>query len=96
MKPIDYIAKYGLDFFNANKGKMITVKLLSNTNIVLSGKFIGVSFDNNNLPLIDGLHIEMPQYKLRFFYKASEESGMIIVTISLLLVDSINDITFSE
>lgn len=96
MKPLVYIEKKGLDYFTVNEGKTITVRLLSNDELVLSGKFIGLSLDNNELPLIDGIQIEMPQYKLRLFYKASDDSGLSIVTVSLLLVDSINDITFSE
>lgn len=60
MNPKDYIAQHGVDYFTVNKGKIITVRLLSDEGLVFSGYFLGISRVGDYLPLIDGLLIDEP------------------------------------
>ena len=93
MKPIDYISTQGIGFFTANKGKTITVKLLSKDSLVFSGYFVGITPVGNILPLINGLLIEIPQFNLHMMY--TDTDGRIVPLIfNLLLVDDITDIQF--
>lgn len=94
MKPKDYIAQHGIDYFAANKGKTITVRLLSDEGLVFTGHFLGVTHIGDHLPLIDGLLIEEPQYNLHMMYKYPEDGRMVALNINLLLVDDMEDIKF--
>jgi len=94
MKPKDYIAQHGIDYFTSNKGRTITVRLLSDDGLIFSGHFLGISRIGDYLPLIDGLLIEDPQFNLHMMYKNPDDGRLLALNINLLLVDSINDISF--
>ncbi|MBO5615081.1 MAG: hypothetical protein J5932_03025 [Prevotella sp.] len=94
MKPKDYIAQYGIDYFSINKGKAITVRLLSDDSLIFSGHFIGIFHIGNHLPLIDGLLIEEPQFNLHMMYKNPDDGRLLALNINLLLVDDMEDIKF--
>lgn len=85
----------GIDYFTANKGKTITVRLLSNDGLVYSGYFIGISSVKNEVPLIDGLYVELPQFNLHFMYTVPEDGRIIPVRVNMLMIDSMDDIDFS-
>ena len=94
MKPKDYIAQNGIDFFEVNKGKTITIRLQSVDELVLTGYYIGISHVGDYLPLIDGLLIEEPQYNLHMMYKNPDDGRLIALNINLLLIDDMSDIKF--
>ena len=94
MKPRDYIALHGIDYFTVNKGKTITVRLLSDDGIVFSGHFFGISRVGDHLPLIDGLLIEEPQFNLHMMYMSPDDGRLLALNINLLLVDDMEDIKF--
>ncbi len=96
MKPHDYIAKHGLGYFIGNKGKIITFRLLSDDTLIFSGYFVGITKEGDNLPLIKGLLIEQKQYNLHFFYKDPDDGRLIPVIVNVLLIDSMDDILFSD
>lgn len=95
MRPRDFIAMNGIDYFTANKGKTITVRLLSNDGLVYSGYFIGITSVKNEVPLIDGLYVELPQFNLHFMYTVPEDGRIIPVRVNMLMIDSMEDIAFS-
>ena len=86
----------GIDFFNDQINKTITVRLLSDDGLVFSGKFIGIKPSGNEVPMIDGLLIELPQFDLKFWYTDPENRSIFPVSVGLLLIDSMDDISFSE
>lgn len=96
MKPYDFIAKNGIDYLTTRKEQHVTVRLLSDDGLVFSGKFVGVIPIGNNLPLIDGLLIALPQFDFHMLYTDPEGGGIIPLKFNLLLIDSMNDIKFDE
>lgn len=96
MKPREFIAQYGIDYFNSQKGKTVTVRLLSDDGLVFSGFFVGVKQTGDEVPMVDGLLITLPQFKLTFMYKSPDDDKIVPVSINLLLVESMGDIQFSE
>ncbi len=94
MKPHEYIASHGIEYFKMNKGKTITVRLLSDDGLVYSGHFTGITPIGNNLPLIDGVLIEQPQLDLKFLYRDPENGRVVPVKVNILLIDSMDDISF--
>lgn len=94
MKPYEYIALHGIDYFKKNKGKIITVRLLSDDGLIYSGHFAGITPIGNNLPLIDGMLIEQPQFDISFFYRDPENGRVVPVKVNILLIDSMDDIRF--
>ena len=95
MRPRDFIAKNGIDYFTTNKGKTITVRLLSDDGLVFSGYFVGITPVNNEVPLIDGLYVDLPQFNLHFMYTVPDDERIIPVRVNLLMIDSMDDIVFS-
>lgn len=95
MKPRDFIAMNGIDYFTANKGKKITVRLLSDDGLVYSGYFIGITPVKNEAPLIDGLYVKIPQFNLHFMYTVPEDGKIIPIRVNMLMIDSMEDIAFS-
>lgn len=95
MRPRDFIARNGIDYFTANKGKTITVRLLSDDGLVFSGYFVGITPVNNEVPLIDGLYVDLPQFNLHFMYTVPDDGRIIPVRVNLLMIDSMGDIVFS-
>lgn len=96
MKPKDFIAENGLSYFESNKNKKITIRLLSDDGLVYRGFFVGITPVGNELPLISGLLIYVPQYVIHMLYNDVEDGHIIPVKINLTLVDSMDDIVFSE
>ncbi len=96
MKPKDFIAQHGIDYFTANKGKTITVRLLSDGGLVFSGFFVGITPIGEELPLIDGLLIKQPQFNLHLMYTVPEDGRIVPLKFNLLLVDDMEDIRFSD
>ena len=75
-----------------NKEKTITVRLLSDDGLVFSGCFVGITPVKNEVPLIDGLQVILPQFNLHFMYTISESGNIIPVRVNLLMIDSMDDI----
>ncbi len=94
MRPSVYIAQHGIEYFTANRGKTITVRLLSDDGLVFSGYFVGITPIGEDLPLIDGLLIKQPQFNIHLMYKVPEHGEIVPVKFNLLLVDDIGDIRF--
>ena len=42
MKPKDFIAQQGTDYFTLNKGKVISLRLRGDNELVIKGHFIGI------------------------------------------------------
>ena len=95
MKPHEYIAKNGIEFFQSQKGKTITVRLLSDEGLVFSGYFVGITPAKNEIPIIDGYLIDLPQFNLHFMVKDPEDGRIVPVSVNILMIDSMDDITFS-
>ncbi len=95
MKPIDFVEKHGIKCFTDKKGKRIQFRLLSDDNLVFAGDFIGVIPEGNNLPLIDGFLVELPQFYIYFYYEDPIDGRRIPAKVSLLLIDSMEDILFT-
>jgi hypothetical protein len=96
MSPYEFITQYGIDYFTANKGKTITIRLLSDNGLVYSGYFVGITPAGNELPLVNGLVIELPQFNLHFLCKVPADERIVPVSVGLLLVDTMDDIKFTE
>ena len=96
MKPYEYIALHGTDLFTRNEGKTINVRLLSDDGLIYQGHFAGITPIGNNLPLIDGLLIEQPQFVIHFFYNDPENGCVVPVKVNILLIDSMDDISFEQ
>ncbi len=96
MKPKDFISLHGIDFFTANNGKKITVRLLSDNGLEFSGYFTGITPAGKELPLIDGLQIEIPQYNMHLLYTDPQDGRIVPVNFNLMLIDDMDDIIFKE
>ena len=96
MKPKDFISLHGIGYFTANKGKTLTVRLLSDDGLVISGYYLGITPIGNELPLIDGLLIEIPQFNIHLLYTDPQDGRIVPVKFNLMLVDDMNDIKFIE
>ena len=96
MKPKDFIAQNGIDYFQAQEEKTVTVRLLSDDELVFSGFFVGITPAKNNIPIVDGYLIDLPQFNLHFMIKEPEDGRIVPVSVNLLMIDSMDDIKFSE
>ena len=95
MKPYDFVAQNGIEYFQAQKDKTITVRLLSDDDLVFSGYFVGITPAKHEIPIIDGYLVELPQFNLHFMVKDSEDGRLAPVSVNLLMIDSMDDIVFS-
>lgn len=96
MKPWEFIAQNGIDFFQAQKGKTVTVRLLSDDELVFSGYFGGITRAKNEIPIMDGYILNLPQFNLHFMIKEPKDGRMAPISVNLLMIDSMADIKFSE
>ncbi|MBO4843967.1 MAG: hypothetical protein J5490_05185 [Bacteroidales bacterium] len=96
MKPIDFIAKNGIDFFTSHIGEKITVRLLSDDEFVFTGFFTEITPEGENLPLIDGVLIELPQFNLHMKYEDPVEGKIVPINFNIILIDDMKDIIFNK
>lgn len=81
MKPKDYTAQHGIDYFAANKGKTITVQLLSDEGLVFTKHFFGITCLGDHLQLIGSLLIEEPQFNLHMMYEYPDDERLVALSI---------------